>query len=136
MRLILRDGDHAIFDTTFGGAIVTAPAGTLTGSSRVKVGGGRACVLGDEALVVVTAAYSVPLTGSVGGTGLLSIIAVSSDQRSDSSKSAGIPFIIEGSRFQAKLQVVSPASGPSGTDATPMYMGGGAFSTSNTTTSA
>jgi hypothetical protein len=57
---VVKTGDLATFNPTFGAAIVIVAPGNLTGSGRFKIDGQLVCVQGDEA------------TDSVPGIGLLS----------------------------------------------------------------
>lgn len=130
MDFVLRTGDQAIFDTVFGLAAVVAPPGIITGSSRAKNDGVTVCVQGDEATVVVTAAYST--TTLAGGSGILTIVSLGADQTATRVGSMHRWVLLRGSRFRARLQVTSPATSQSGSDIVgQVYSGSGIFVSAN-----
>ncbi|MQX37342.1 hypothetical protein [Roseospira navarrensis] len=135
MDFVLTSGDQAVFNPGFAPAIVVAPAGVLTGSGSATVSGLPVCVQGDEVSVVVTAAYTTP-TFPQPGAGILTITGLAPDQVATMSTSGGRPVLLKGSTFQARMQVVAPASNPSSVDTVPVYSGAGTFITSNTVTRA
>ncbi|MBC7977054.1 MAG: hypothetical protein H7138_18920 [Myxococcales bacterium] len=131
MDFVLRSGDQAIFDTTFGAAIVVAPPGILTGTSKAKVDGAIVCIVGDEASVVVVATYTT-IALPTAGAGMLRITGLVPDQRAVDVHSTRVALVLRGSRFLAQLQVTKPAQSPEGTpDPLAMYSGGGTFVTAN-----
>ena len=131
MDFVLRSGDQAIFDTTFGSATVFAPPGIITGSSRSKVDGAIVCVAGDEASVTVTAGYST-MSHSIPETELLTIDALAADQMATKAKGTRLAVLLRGSRFHARLQVTKPAQTPELVpDPVLGYAGGGVFTTAN-----
>ncbi len=131
--LIVIDGDMALFNPSFGPAIVAVRPGTISGSGRAKVTGKTACVAGDESSVSVpgctylTGQYSIP------GTGTLTISALGGDQRAASNATGGKKLLLKGSTFTAKFTVNAPAMqpppGPGSPipDASPSYSGTGNF---------
>lgn len=131
MKLFLRTGDQAIFDTAFGPALVIAPPGVITGTSRIDLEGLCACIEGDESSVGVMASYSIPGTSLTGGTGILTIEGLAADQTSRTASSTRTPLLREGTRFRARLQVVVPAFLTDSVDTQPVHYGGGHFATSN-----
>ena len=131
MDLILRTGDQAIFDSAFGPAQVIAGPGVIMGSSRAKIDGAAVCVQGDEGSVIVTgASYSVPPLA--GGIGILTISALASDQTAQKGNSGRRALLLRGSKFQARLQVVTPATAGNSADTTTTYSGTGTFVAANT----
>ncbi len=135
--LVLIDGDLAIFEPTFGAAIVVPLPGTLTGSGPATLGGKPICVEGDEGSVSVpgclysTAQYSIP------GVGTLSISGLAGDQVATKTRSGGTAVMLKGGQFNAAFAVDAPAMQPvPGSspvpDATPDYSGSGSFVTTNT----
>ena len=131
--LIVIDGDTALFNPSFGPAMVAVRPGTISGSGRAKVTGKTACVAGDESSVSVpgctyfTGQYSIP------GTGTLTISGLGGDQQAASSATGGTKLLLKGSTFTAKFTVTVPAMqpppGPGSPipDASPSYSGTGNF---------
>ena len=132
-KLILVDGDLALFQPTFGAATVIVQTGTLQASGPATIGDKKICVDGDESQLQVpgcmymTAQYSIP------GTGTLKIAALAGDQKAKKTKTGGKAVLLKGSQFTAKFEVQSPAQqpppGPGSPvpDATPQYSGQGLF---------
>jgi len=132
-------GDQAVFDAAFGTAVVTAPPGIITGSSRAKVSGAVMCVAGDEASVIVTTATYVTPSFPTPGAGVLTISALGTDQEASQASSTRRAAILVGSQFRARFEVTAPASTPGSpppTDPTRTYSGIGNFVTGNTRTKA
>jgi hypothetical protein len=131
---IIRTGDQAIFNPAFGTAIVVVLPGVITGSGRAQLDGITACVLGDEASVVVqNVAYVSPpfVTPSVG---TLTIASLNPDQIAMHTTIDGKPAILLGSQFNALFTVSAPAMQPSTPpvpDPVPVYPGSGQFVTTN-----
>jgi hypothetical protein len=136
MDFAIIQGDQAIFDPSFPPAIVTAPPGTISGSSRDKVNGLIVCVEGDEASVIVAGAVYFTPSFPIPGVGTLTIESLGPDQKARKAKSGGRAVILKGTKFRARFQVSAPAQviQPAGTvlDPTPIYAGMGSFITTNT----
>ncbi|MFL4470114.1 hypothetical protein ACERZ8_09625 [Tateyamaria armeniaca] len=133
MDFVVLSNDQAIFDPVFSAAIVVSSPGVITGSTPQNSNGVTACVVGDEASVLVPGVtYSVG--AMVGGVGSLSILALGPDQQAQKTTSAGRPLILKGTQFRAQLQVIVPAMNPmSGfPDPLPIHFGTGSFQTVNT----
>ncbi|MGV0107098.1 Contractile injection system spike tip protein [Nostoc sp. DSM 114160] len=128
---ILITGDRAMFNKTFGQAIVTVRPGDLIGTGKDKINQKLVCVDGDEKKVIVpgcpymTSQYTIP------GVGILSIESLAGNQKAKKTKSGGKPVLLKGASFKAKFQVTVPAQKPSAPspipDATPQYSGTGTF---------
>ncbi|MBC1224978.1 hypothetical protein GNF10_16990 [Nostoc sp. UCD121] len=128
---ILITGDKAMFNPTFGQAIVTVRPGDLVGTGKDKINQKLVCVDGDEKKVIVpgcpymTSQYSIP------GVGILSIESLAGNQKAKKTKSGGKSVLLKGASFKAKFQVLVPAQQPSVPspipDATPQYSGTGTF---------
>jgi hypothetical protein len=133
---ILRSGDQAIYNPTFGPAMVTVSPGTLTGTgAQVNAVKARVCVQGDQASATVPGCAYVSGPFVTPGTGTLSISALGVDQLSRKSRSGGKPLMLRGTTSTAKFEVISPATkpGPEGPvpDPTLTYTGSGSFRTGN-----
>jgi hypothetical protein len=135
---VIRTGDQAMWNPSFPPAVVTAPPGVITGSSKSKVGGQIACVAGDEATVIVAGAVYISGAFATPGTGTLTIESLGSDQQATKGKSGSLALILKGSLFRARFQVTSPAVNPNSgvPDPTPQYSGTGQWITSNAVTKA
>jgi hypothetical protein len=136
--LILKTGDQAMFNPTFGLATVVVVPGTITGSGTGRVDGSIFCVEGDETSVTVPGvAYMTPQF-SIPGIGTLTIDALGGDQTGQKTNSSQKAVILKGSTFTAKFTVTLPAgqptSGPPNPDTTPSYSGNGQFVTTNVRT--
>ncbi|NER93769.1 MAG: hypothetical protein F6J86_07990 [Symploca sp. SIO1B1] len=135
---ILLTGDLAMFNPTFGQAIVTVRPGNLAGTGKQKVNGRIVCVAGDEKKVIVPGCPYITPQYSIPGMGILSIESLAGNQKAKKTKSGGKPVLLKGGSFKAKFQVATPAQqpSPSGTipDATPQYSGSGTFITTNLVT--
>ena len=133
---VIISGDKAIFDSSFPPAVVLAPPGTITGSSRESVNALTVCVEGDEATVVVAGASYFTPSFPVPGVGTLTIESLAPDQKARKGKSGGRVVILKGTKFRARFQVNVPAQiiPPSGPvlDPNPIYSGTGSFLTTNT----
>jgi hypothetical protein len=129
-------GDQAIFDPQFPPAVVTAPPGVISGSSKGKSNAFIVCVEGDESTVVVSGAVYFTPSFPIPGVGTLTIVSLNADQKAQKAKSSGRVVILKGTKFQARLQVSAPASvtTPGGQvfDPNPTYSGTGSFVTTNT----
>ena len=134
---ILTTGDLAMFNPTFGQAIVTARPGNLMGSGKDKVNGKIVCVDGDEKKVIVPGCSYMTPQCSIPGVGMLTIESLAANQKAKKTKSGGKPVLLKGGTFKAKFQVMVPAqqppSGPNPPipDSTPQYSGSGTFITTN-----
>jgi hypothetical protein len=132
---VVKTGDIATFNPTFGAAIVVVAPGNITGSGRFKVDGQLACVQGDEASVSVPGVSYVTASFPIPGTGTITIQSLAADQLGQKTSSSQKPVILKGSMFTAQFQVSAKASvsTPSGPvfDPVPLYTGTGQFVTSN-----
>ena len=132
---ILITGDKALFNPTFGAATVVVQPGTLTGSSKGKIGGKPVCVDGDEKKVIVPGCTYMTPQHTIPGVGTLSIQSLGGNQKARKTKDKGKPVLLKGSTFTAKFQVMTPAQQPSTPnpipDSTPQYSGTGSFVTTN-----
>lgn len=138
MAAVLRDGDVALFDPTFGAATVVVRPGELVGSGPALSGGRKLCVQGDEASVSVAGCIYVTATHPIPGTGTLRVAALARGHGAAVLRSGGKGVLVRGGDFQASLKVDSPAAQPApggGTvpDATPEYRGAGRFLASRPT---
>ena len=140
MDQIIRTGDQAQFNPTFGAAILLAPAiGVITGSAAtVTAAKMTACVQGDEATVVVPGIPYMSGSFVTPGVCTLTIQALGPDQTSMKTKIGGKPVIVKGTTFTAKMQVIAPAMQPNPPappipDPVPLNMGTGMFITTNVT---
>ena len=136
---ILTDGDQAVFQPTFGAAMVGVRPGILRGVGPATLRGKKLCVDGDEQKVAVpgcmyqTPQYSIP------GVGTLKIAALAGDQKARKTLSGGKLVLLKGSLFTAEFEVQNPAlqpppgSGPPIPDPLAKYTGQGRFITNNTT---
>jgi len=129
---ILMEGDKAIFDQAFGVAVVVVQPGTLVASGPATIRGKKLCVQGDETKVSVPGCtYSTP-TFANAGTGTLKIAALAGNQIATKTNSGDKPVLLVGSKFQAKFEVLAPATNPAGVgDTVMMYPGTGSFATTN-----
>jgi hypothetical protein len=132
---ILTTGDQAMFNPTFGQAIVIVRPGNLIGSSKDKVNGKIVCVDGDEKKVIVPGCTYMTSRYSIPGVGILTIESLAGDQKAKKTNSGGKPVLLKGSSFKAKFQVMVPAQQPGPgspiPDSTPQYSGSGTFITTN-----
>jgi hypothetical protein len=132
---ILMTGDKAMFNPTFGQAIVGVQPGDLIGSGKAQINGKLVCVDGDEKNVMVPGCTYTTPQYSIPGVGMLSIQSLAANQKAQKTKSGNKPVLLKGSSFQAKFQVMTPAQQPTATglvpDATPQYSGTGTFTTMN-----
>lgn len=140
MDQIIRTGDQAQFNPTFGAAILMAPAiGIITGSApMVNAAGMQVCVQGDESSVVVPGIPYISGSFVTPGVCTLTIQMLGADQTSKKTRVGGRPVILKGTTFTAKMQVMSPAMQPNPPappipDPVPMNMGTGMFITTNVT---
>jgi hypothetical protein len=134
---ILITGDKAMFNPTFGQAIVTVRPGDLIGTGKGKINGKLICVDGDEKKVIVPGCPYMTPQYSIPGVGILSIQSLAGNQKAKKNKSGSKPVLLKGASFTAKFQVTVPAQQPSAPapipDATPQYSGTGTFMTTNLT---
>ncbi|ACC80123.1 hypothetical protein [Nostoc punctiforme] len=128
---ILITGDKAIFNPTFGQAIVTVRPGDLVGTGKDKINQKLVCVDGDEKKVIVPGCPYITSQYSIPGVGILSIESLAGNQKAKKTKSGDKPVLLKGASFKAKFQVLVPAQKPSVPspipDATPQYSGTGTF---------
>lgn len=135
---ILVDGDKATFLPAFTPAVAVVQPGNLRGSGPATFLGKKLCVAGDELKVAVPGVTYVTPQYSIPGTGTLKIAALAADQKAKKTRTGGKAVLLKGSRFTAKLEVLSPARqpppgpGPPIPDPTPQYSGQGLFVTTNT----
>jgi hypothetical protein len=132
---ILITGDKAMFNPTFGQAIVIVRPGDLIGAGKAKINGKLICVDGDEKKVIVPGCTYMTPQYSIPGVGILSIQSLAGNQKAKKTKSKGKPVLLKGASFTAKFQVTVPAQQPTPAgpipDATPQYSGTGTFITTN-----
>jgi hypothetical protein len=132
---ILITGDKAMFNPTFGQAIVTVRAGDLIGTGKDKINQKLVCVDGDEKTVIVPGCTYMTPQHIISGVGILSIESLAGNQKAKKTKSGSKPVLLKGASFQAKFQVIVPAQQPSTPnpipDATPQYSGTGTFISTN-----
>lgn len=134
MDFVILSNDQVVLDVSFAPAIIVPVPGVITGTAQVKSNGLAACVIGDEASVQVPGVVYTSGAFATPGVGLVTILALGGDQQAQQGKSAGRPFILKGSTFQAQMQVLAPAINPSSgvPDPVPLYFGSGQFVTTNT----
>lgn len=133
--LILIDGDKAIFQPTFGPAVVVVKPGDIKAKGPATLKGTKVCLDGDEKSVCVPGCVYMTPQFSVPGTGTLKIDRLAANQIAKKTNSGGKPVLLKGGSFIAKFEVQSPAQMPplaSTPDATPQYSGSGTFVTTNT----
>jgi hypothetical protein len=136
-KLILIDGDQAIFSPMFGAATVVVQPGKMRASGPATIGGKKICVDGDESKLQVPGCVYITAQHSIPGTGTLKIAALAADQKARKTKTGGKAVLLKGSQFTAKFEVQSPAQqpppGPGSPvpDATPQYSGQGMFMPGN-----
>lgn len=132
---ILITGDQAIFQPTFGPAIVTVLPGILIGSGPATVNYVPMCLQGDEAKVIVPGCPYISGSFSIPGVGMLMIDSLAPDQLTMKTTYQNKPIMLKGSNFIAKFQVLVPAimmAGPVPVpDPVPIYMGQGSFMNTN-----
>jgi hypothetical protein len=133
---ILRSGDQAIYNPTFGPAMVTVQPGRLTGCApQVNAVKAQICVQGDEASATVPGCAYISGGFVIPGVGTLSISALGQDQLSKKSRSGGKFLMLKGTTFTAQFQVTLPAQIPTPggpvPDPMPLYSGSGSFQTGN-----
>lgn len=137
-KLLLIEGDKAIFLPTFGAATVVVQPGTMQASGPATIGGKKICVDGDESKLQVPGCAYTTAQHSIPGTGTLKIAALAGDQKAQKSQTGGKAVLLKGSQFTAKFEVQSPAQqpppGPGSPvpDATPQYSGQGSFTPAQT----
>src|SRR4028118_376261 len=94
---ILTTGDQAMFNPTFGQAIVIVRPGNLLGSGKDKVNGKIVCVDGDEKKVIVPGCTYMTSQYSIPGVGILTIESLAGDQKAKKTNSGGKPVLLKGS---------------------------------------
>ncbi|WP_017303714.1 hypothetical protein [Spirulina subsalsa] len=132
---ILTTGDLAMFNPTFGPAIVTVRPGNLSGTGKMKINQKLVCIDGDEKTVIVPGCPYMTPVYNIPGVGILSIASLAPNQKALRVKSNHKPVLLKGGTFNAKFQVLVPAQQPTPggpvPDATPQYAGTGSFVTTN-----
>ncbi|MCW6037558.1 hypothetical protein K4A83_14920 [Spirulina subsalsa FACHB-351] len=132
---ILTTGDLAMFNPTFGAAIVTVRPGNLSGTGKMKINQKLVCIDGDEKTVIVPGCPYMTPVYNIPGVGILSIASLAPNQKALRVKSNHKPVLLKGGTFNAKFQVLVPAQQPTPggpvPDATPQYAGTGSFVTTN-----
>jgi hypothetical protein len=133
---VMIDGDLAVFMPNFGVATVVVQPGTMRGSGPATKGGKKLCLVGDERdLQVPGCAYVTP-QHPIPGVGTLAIKALADGQEARTTH-RGVPLILVGGSFEAKLTVQSPAMRPPPGPGSPIpditleYTGQGSFVTAN-----
>ncbi len=134
--VVLIDGDTAIFEPSFGEAMVIVLPGTLKASGPATVNGKKVCVAGDEKSVSVAGCQYMTPSNPILGTGDLEIASLAGDQTAGKTLSGGTPVMLVGSRFTATFRVTGPAQPPApGGPVDPVgkqYSGSGSFKSANT----
>ncbi|WP_442966252.1 hypothetical protein [Rhizobium sp. N324] len=127
MTNVLVAGDRLVFDVQFGSALLSPTTTTVKGSAMTSSSQGALCYESDLlGLPPVNATYVIP--GATPGTGLVSVTALAEDQVSVIYKDGGKPVVLARGKFEARLQVVTPAVTATGApDPTPRYDGAGSF---------
>ena len=132
---MVRTGDQAIFNPSFPPATVSVLPGTITGTGRVVLEGAVACVLGDEASVVVPGVLYIGAAFPIPGVGTLTISALNADQIATRTRAVQKSAILKGTQFTALFTVNVPATvaTPGGPvpDPVPFYNGTGYFMSAN-----
>ncbi|WP_437805289.1 hypothetical protein [Sorangium sp. So ce1078] len=136
-KLILIEGDKAIFLPTFEAALVLPRPGELKGSGPGTLNGKKICVEGDEGKVSVANCSYVKPGYPIPGKGTLKIAALGDDQKAKETKTGDKAVLLRGTTFTATFEVQNPAKqppkgpGPPILDSTPTYKGKGMFTTTN-----
>ena len=132
--LVLKTGDLAFFDPEFDGAMVTAPPGVLIGTGLANIELMPVCVEGDQETVIVPCVYLAD-GFETPGAGLCMILELGPDQIAETTQSEDLPVLLEGSVFEAIMQVIVPCTQIDGPvvipDPVPEYPGEGFFVTTN-----
>lgn len=131
---VLIDGDKAIFEPSFGAAIIIPMPGTISGTGdAMTVSGKTVCIEGDESSVEVSGVAYTAGPYATPGTGTLTISALADDQKATNLKVNNKAVLLVGSSFTAKFSVNSGAVNPNSgvLDSTPEYSGKGSFTTTN-----
>jgi hypothetical protein len=136
MDYVLIDADQALFEPTFGAAMVVVRPGMLRGSGPASLNGKRLCVVGDEASATVKGCLYSSGTYPIPGVGSLEVASLGSNQRTRTIQSGGQQLLLVGGSFTARFRVESPAQQPTAAGAPipdPMatYTGKGRFLTTN-----
>ncbi|MBR8837429.1 MAG: hypothetical protein DSM106950_26320 [Stigonema ocellatum SAG 48.90 = DSM 106950] len=135
LDFILTTGDQAIFNPTFGKAIVVVLPGILTGTGKATVTSRTICVEGDERQVIVPGCPYTSPPFVTPGAGILTIQSLAANQKARRVKSGGKAVLLKGNTFKAKFQVMFPAMQPSIPVPIPdqllVYTGTGTFMTTN-----
>jgi hypothetical protein len=126
----------AIFQPSFGAAIVVVLPGTLTASGPASFGGKKVCIVGDEKSVAVRGCMYITPSHPIPGTGTLEIEALAGDQQATKTSTGNTKMMLVGSSFTAKFTVQSPAMQPAPPappipDPITQYSGTGNFVTTN-----
>jgi len=135
MDYVLIDADQALFQPTFGAAMVVVRPGTLRASGPTSLNGKRICVAGDEASATVKGCLYSSGTYPIPGMGSLEVAALATDQRTRTIRSGGQQLLLRGGSFTARFRVESPAQQPTAAGPIPdpmtEYTGKGCFLTTN-----
>src|SRR6186713_672703 len=137
MDYVLVNDDQALFQPTFGAAVVMVQPGKLKASGPATFKNQGLCVDGDESSVSVAGCVYMTPQYAIPGSGTLTISALTASHKAQKTQSNGTKVLLVGGSFTAKFSVASPAqqpnpSGPPLPDATPEYTGSGSFVTTNT----
>ncbi|MDZ8188794.1 MAG: hypothetical protein RMX96_28575 [Nostoc sp. ChiSLP02] len=134
LNFILISGDRAIFNPTFGKAIVAVRPGILTGTGIPTINKKKICLFGDEKKVIVPGCSYTSPPNVTPGTGTLSIQSLAINQKARKVKSRLTPVLLKGTTFTARFQVIVPATTPTvppQPDTMLVYFGTGFFTTTN-----
>ncbi|MBN3907905.1 MAG: hypothetical protein HWQ35_15495 [Nostoc sp. NMS1] len=140
LDFILVTGDRAMFNPTFGKAIVAVRPFILKGTGIPTVNKKNICVVGDEKKVIVPGCSYISPPNITPGTGTLSIQSLAINQKARKVKSTRKATLLKGTTFIARFQVIVPAQipptpvTPAIPDPIPFYPGTGYFTTTNMTT--
>ncbi|MBH8578153.1 hypothetical protein I8752_35455 [Nostocaceae cyanobacterium CENA369] len=137
LDFILVTGDRAIFNPTFGKAIVAVRPGILNGTGIPTINKKKICLFGDEKKVIVPGCSYTSPPNITPGTGTLSIQSLAINQKARKVKSKRTAVLLKGTTFTARFQVIVPATTPTvppEPDTMLVYFGTGFFTTTNRTT--
>lgn len=130
MKLVVLNGDQAMFLPQFGVATLIVSPVPISGTGQFLVNGKKACVSGDESNVTANAKYMTAAFPTQ-GSGTVKIEALAQDQTVPNVKSTK-PVIVKGTQFDATFSVTVPAmlpGNPPQKDETKSYSGKGEFQT-------
>ncbi|HCH65051.1 MAG: hypothetical protein CL927_03595 [Deltaproteobacteria bacterium] len=124
----ITDGTIVQFMPIFGAAIVLTPLPTTISASAVNtaISGKAVCLEGDEKTVASQGCAYIAPPHITPGVATLKIMKLNPDQLSPGSSCEGKKTILQGTMFQAVLEVQTPATipGVGVPDPLPKHMGG------------